>query len=110
MATLTPTDITGYAGTALAYTAATAGGDAVAYSPGKKVFLLVNNGDSSSKTVTLAVPGTAWNGGALPDTAVTVVNGTVKVIPVDERYADSSSLCQVTYSAVTSVTVMAVAV
>jgi hypothetical protein len=108
MATLTPVNVTAVAGTAVTFTAAAAGGDVVA-SPGPHTWLFVTNGGGAPITVTLAVPGNAWNGVAAPDTAVTVTNATTKAIPVDARYTDSNVQCAVTYSGVTTVTVAAVA-
>lgn len=93
------------AGTTVTYANAAGGGDTVA-NPSRGQALLVVNGDASSTTVTVAVPGNAWNGAAAPDTAVTVAAGATKLIALDQRYADpSTGLGAITYSSVTSLTI-----
>jgi len=83
--------------------AATLAGDDCATGAG--VLLVVNNADASAHTVTLATPGTV-DGLAVADRAVEVAAGTEAVIPVTDRYRDSSTgRCAITYDAVTSVTV-----
>lgn len=106
MATLTTHSIA-ISGTDPAYAAASAGGDAV--QPHARAHLHVKNGDASSKTVTIAVPGTTRYGQAEPDVAVVVPAGGERVIgPLDYGLADpTDGLVHVTYSAVTSVTVSA---
>ena len=104
MATLTTQNVTAIAGTAVTTTAAAGGGDVVVR-PARGLYLQVTNGDGSPITVTIAVPGNAWNGEAAPDTAQTVAAGATKLFPIDARYANSSNQAAITYSAVTSVTV-----
>ena len=107
MATITVQDVTAAAGTAVTFASAAGGGDVI-NTPGERVYLLVRNADASSKTVTIAVPGTLWNGQAAPDTAVTVSAGTTKAIPLGANYLDSNGQASVTYSDVTSTTIAAV--
>lgn len=109
MAVLTTQTITDVAGTAITFASANAGGDK-ANRPGPKLYALVKNGDASSTTVTVVVPGTEWNGVAKPDTAITVAAGATKAIPLDARYANSSNQVDLTYSSVTSLTIAIVSV
>ena len=109
MATITVQDVTAAAGTTVTFASAAGGGDVI-NTPGERVHLLVRNADASDKTVTIAVPGTLWNGQAAPDSAVTVTAGTTKAIPLGPNYLDSNGQASVTYSAVTSVTIAAVRV
>lgn len=102
MATLSPQSILD-AGTAPTFAAAAGGGDACITGAG--ILLAVTNGDASSKTVTVATPGTV-NGLAIADRAVVVAAGTTAYIPIGNDYRDpSTGLAAITYSAVTSVTV-----
>ena len=106
MATLTTQPATAIGGKTITYTAASAGGDKVA--PGPNVYLLVKNASAGSVTVTLDTTGTAFNGVAIPDTAVTVAAGAEAIIPVTADYRNTSDgLAAITYSAVTTVTVAA---
>lgn len=89
-------------GSASALTAASGGGDTCPAGDG--VFLEVLNGDASSKTVTLATPGTV-DGLAIADRAVIIPAGERWKIPVPRLYAKADGYCDVTYSAVTSLTV-----
>jgi hypothetical protein len=76
---------------------------------GAGVLLVVRNGDTTSKTVTLVTPGTV-KGLAIEDREVTVAaNGGLELIPVTEDYRDpSTGRASITYSAVTSLDVCAV--
>ncbi|GAA2990807.1 hypothetical protein [Streptosporangium longisporum] len=89
-------------GSASTLTAASGGGDTA--TPGDGVWLEVNNGDASSKTVTLATPAT-YNGLAIADRAVTIPAGERWKIPLPRMYAGGDGQASITYSAVTSVTV-----
>ena len=97
-------------GAAVTMAAASGGGDKVA--PNKRGALLVTNGDASSKTVTIAVPGNTKYGQANPDVAVVVAAGVTKLIgPFASDLADpTDGKVAITYSAVTSVTVAAVSI
>lgn len=107
MAALTTT-VVGLAGAAVAYTAATSGGDDC--QTGAGVVLLVKNGDASDHTVTLATPGTV-NGLAIADRPVPVAAGAEKAIPITNDYRDpSTGRAAITYDAVTSVTVAVIRV
>lgn len=92
------------------FTAASAGGDTVA--PDDRVFLRVKNTDAAAKTVTVAVPGSVY-GQARPDVAVNVpaTTGDVLIGPlVGDLANDATGVVDITYSAVTGVTVAAVRV
>lgn len=103
MATL-PTQVIAQTGTAITFTAAAAGGDQCA--TGSDVKLLVKNGDASSHTVTLVTPGTVDGDLAIADRAVTVAAGATAAVPVTDRYRNSTTgLANLTYDAVTSLTV-----
>jgi hypothetical protein len=67
------------------------------------------NGDASSKTVTVVRSGNDQYGLAIPDLAVVVPAGQLAVIPIAATFRDTSdNLVDITYSAVTSVTVGAI--
>jgi hypothetical protein len=106
MAVLALQSITPLGGTQVTYTAAAAGGDKVP-SPGPNTLLHVKNGGASPITVTVAVPNVAFNGATVPGTAVTVANATEKFIPITAQYTDVNGQANISYSAVTSVTVAA---
>lgn len=97
-------------GTVLTYNACAAGGDTVR--TGDKVFLLFKNGDASSKTVTIAVPGTTSYGVANPADAIVVAAGAEVIIgPIDSQFATPGTnppTAAITYSAVTSCTMAVV--
>lgn len=87
-------------GSASTMTAAAGGGDTAPCGDGN--FLEVLNGDASSKTVTLATPGT-YQGLAIADRAVVIPAGERWKIPLPQNtYGQDVTI---TYSAVTSVTV-----
>lgn len=95
-------------GLAVALTAASAGGDKVPTT--ERGALLVRNGDVAAKTVTVTTPGNDKYGQARPDIAITVAAGATALIgPFPSDLAGSDGLVDITYSAVTSVTVAAVA-
>lgn len=95
---------TGIADVAAQATAAAAGGDTAPVGPGR--FLYINNADASSKTVTIATPGTV-NGHAIADASVAVGAGDHAIIPLHNVYRGATGRAAITYSAVTSVTVAA---
>lgn len=107
MATLV-TQQMGRPGLQIAGVAAAGGGDAA--ETGRGNGLWVNNGGGSPVTVTIAVPAglSGYPGLAYANNAVTVTNGTAKLIPLPGEYRDPvTGLATITYSAVTTVTVMA---
>lgn len=77
-------------GAPLTYAVVAAGGDTVA-SPGKRKFLVIRNDDVASTIVTIVDPRTSFNGGAMPDTTVTVAAGTERVIPIPAEYTDPAT-------------------
>lgn len=91
------------AGTAIAFAAATAGGDQA--QTGEDKILLVRNGDAAAHTVTLVTPGNVDNL-AIADRAVVVAAGAQAVIPLQDIYRDPvTNLAALTYDAVANVTV-----
>lgn len=101
------------AGTTATYAAASAGGDTVA--PGRSTYLHVKNGGGAPITVTIgAYPNATTYGAAVPDLVVTVANGAEKKIgPLwpEATFANpTTGVVDVSYSAVTSVTVGAFAI
>jgi hypothetical protein len=85
------------------YAAAAGGGDQAPV--GEKLLLHVRNDDASSKTVTVATPGTV-GGLAIADAAQTIPAGGDAFIPLKSTYRDpATGRAAVTYSAATSVTV-----
>lgn len=107
MATLTVQSLGGSTGATITTTAADVAGDEFANTNGRTVFE-VNNGSGSSIDVTI-VTQTTVEGLAVADRVVSVPAGTRTIIDSLARgtYNDSSDNVQVTYSAVTSVTVAA---
>jgi hypothetical protein len=83
------------------YAAAAGGGDQAPV--GEKLLLHVRNDDASSKTVTVATPGTV-GGLAIADAAQTIPAGGDAFIPLKSTYP-ATGRAAVTYSAATSVTV-----
>lgn len=105
MATLTTQTIsvaTGLLDTGAALAAAASGGDSAEVGPGK--FLVVLNGDASSKTVTVSTPGTV-SGLAVADATYVVATLDTCIIPLAEVFRGADGRAAITYSAVTSVTV-----
>jgi hypothetical protein len=72
---------------------------------GSGYVLIVHNGDGTSKTVTMVVPGNLETGVAYPDKVYTVVAGADAWIPLPRLYADpTDGQAHITYSALTLVT------
>lgn len=95
-------------GTKPTFAAATALGDTM--KPGAGQVLIVTNGDASSKTATLVRPGAEY-GQNNPDVAKVIPAGETWYFLVPPEFADpSDGLIDITYSAVTSVTVALVRV
>lgn len=86
------------------FAAASAGGDTV--TPSNDSFLVVKNGSGASINVTLDVPGNDEFGNANADLVVAVAASTERYIPVrSAKLVQSNGNVNITYSAVTSVTV-----
>lgn len=96
-------------GQAVTMQAASGGGDTIPVA--ENGALLVRNGDASSKTVTVVVPGSQY-GQARADIPVVVAAGATALIgPFPFDLADPiTRVINVTYSAVTSVTVAAITI
>lgn len=89
------------------FVAATSGGDA--FSPGDHTVFWVKNGSGASVTVTVDVTATVF-GLQAPNIAVVIPAGDQALLgpyPAGEVEQESTGLCDVTYSAVTTVTVAA---
>lgn len=83
--------------------AASAGGDAAPI--GTDYYLVVRNGGGASVTVTVVTPGTI-KGLAIADTALVIPAAGEGFIPMDSIYRNpATGRADITYSAVTSVTV-----
>lgn len=92
-------------GTALTFSAASAGGDTLYPVPAGA--LLVRNSSTAAITVTIVTPGNTRYGQADPDVPVVVgVGVTAAIGPLPQELRDSTDgQVRVTYSAVASVTV-----
>jgi hypothetical protein len=89
------------------FAAASGGGDA--FSPGDRTVFVVKNGSGASITVTVDVTATVF-GLAAPNIPVVIPAGQQAFLgpyPAGEVEQESTGLCDVTYSAVTTVTVAA---
>lgn len=85
------------------YASAASGGDQAPV--GEKLVLHVKNGDASSKTVTVATPGTVGDL-AVADASQAIPAGDEAFIPLKSTYRDpATGRASITYSAVTSVEV-----
>lgn len=104
MATLTTQRIT-RVGLPITYAAAAAGGDK--FVPGDKVFLHVKNGGASSVNVTVATTGKVRGDLALANVVVAIPAAGENVVGPFGRgeFQNAVGLVDVTYSAVTSVSV-----
>lgn len=88
---------------------ATSGGDDCPTGAG--IALAVKNADSASHTVTLATPATVDGDLAVADRAVVVAAGKTELIPLIATYRNpSTGRANVTYDAVTSVSVAVIRV
>jgi hypothetical protein len=107
MAILTPL-VPSATGTTYTTSAASAGGDKV--SP-VNCSVIVTNGSASSITLTVDVPGNDQFGLARPDIAITIAAGTSKLVgPFPLSIANpADGYVNLSYSAVTSVTIAAIA-
>lgn len=108
MALLARQDASGPAGATITPVAATVTtGDTLV--GGQSVMLYINNGSGSPITATITTPETVEGSLAVADRAVTVTNGTFRMVPIPSRYNDpTTGLATVICSAVTSVTVAAI--
>lgn len=87
-----------------AFAAAAGGGDQAPV--GEKLVLLVRNGDATSKTVTVATPGTVGDLAVADAVQVIPASGTAAIPLKASAFRDPlTGRAAITYSAVTSVTV-----
>lgn len=109
MATLTP-QRADFDGLTPVFSAASAGGDEFPWA--QQTVLYVKNGDASPHTVTIASQYTARPGLTPTDVEVTVAAGEEAIIGglTRDGFRDTDGNVQVTYDAVTSVTVAAITV
>jgi hypothetical protein len=109
MAVITPVVID-TAGETVALTAAAAGGDTIATGGYADTQFIINNASGSTVTVTLACAiACSYGSTSAHNTAITVAAGTIKYVQVPANTVPQSGNVAVTYSAVTSVTVGAIA-
>lgn len=94
------------AGTAPTFGAAAATSNTAEVGNGRNTFYVVKNGDASSHTVTITVPGTTDYGQNTPDPVITVGAGAEKWIPLRKAYdaADGTGRATVVLDATTSIT------
>lgn len=108
MATISPAS---GASASVAFTAASSGGDVVAFGTATRPIILVNNASGSAVTTTLAAK-QACNQGFLHNVAVTCAAGQVTEIDPPAQCIDTAAATygqvSLTYSATASVTVGAV--
>jgi hypothetical protein len=103
MATLTVNQLLPTGATEPALVAAAAGGDQ--FSNNSRTYLKVTNGGVAPITVTVVAQRTC-DQGSIHSITNSVTNATTELMgPFTDRYNDASGMVQVTYSAVTSVTV-----
>ncbi len=108
MAILTTQEVT-TTGTAPTFVAAASGGDSG--ETGARKILVVKNANASSRTVTIAVPGTLETGDAYPDRQYTVPATDEIWVPLKSIYRDpTSGLAEITYSTEVDLTVAVVEV
>ncbi|MFC8124657.1 hypothetical protein [Streptomyces sp. NPDC057302] len=89
------------------YAAAAGGGDQAPV--GEKLLLIVRNGDATSKTVTLATPGTVGDLAVADAVQAIPASGTAMFALKASAFRDPvTGRAAITYSAVTSVTVAVV--
>lgn len=108
MATLTISLPTAIAAVALGAVAAESGGDQ--FLNDGRVFVYAKNTNASSRTVTIVTSGSLLGGLSIGDVAFALAQDEEKVVgPFPPRYFnDSGGYVQITYSAVTGVTVAAI--
>lgn len=82
--------------------AAAVGGDTAEIRSG--AFFVLNNGSGSTVTATFATPGTV-SGLAIAEATMAVLAGDVGIMPLSNIFRQTTGRANVTYSAVTSVTV-----
>lgn len=109
MALLANQDASGFSGAAITPVTPTNAGAGDTMVGGSGRFLYVNNGGGSPITVTITTPETVEGALAVADRAVTVTNGTFRIIPIPSRYNDpATGLATVVFSSNTTVTAAAV--
>lgn len=82
--------------------AAAVGGDTAEIAPG--AFFVLNNGSGVTVTATFDTPGTV-NGLAVADATMEVLAGDIGIMPLSNVFRQTTGRANVTYSAVTTVTV-----
>jgi len=109
MATLTAVNLVRTGISAIPTTAADAAGDEVA-NPSGDIAFLVKNASGASITVTRLIRASGPDGATVTNPTVTVANGATTMIGpfTTGVHNDANGLCKISYSAVTSVTVLAV--
>lgn len=110
MALLTATSVLANAATGiLPTTAASAGGDTITWTPGRRAFLLIRNSDASPITLTVTAQNAAktvdGDNYAVASIAQAIAAGEDRVFPITEAFADATNTVSLSYSAVANVTV-----
>lgn len=98
------TEVITQAGISPTFNSAAAGGDS--FTHGAKTYIHIKNDDASSHTVTVASQYTATPGIGPVDLAITVPAGEERIAgPFNSNFKDSGGDVQLTYDAVTQLTV-----
>jgi hypothetical protein len=77
--------------------AAASGGDTAEVGPGVFLLALNSSGDASTRTVTIATPGTV-DGHAIADATLLLADGDYGVIPLTTLFRGSTGRASITYS------------
>lgn len=110
MALLSATSLPANAGVIVTVlTAASAGGDTAIWTPGRRAFLFILNGDASPITLTVTAQNAAktvdGDNYAVASIAQAIAAGEYRVLPITEAFADATNTVSLSYSAVANVTV-----
>lgn len=110
MALLAATSVTAGVVTGIApLTAASAGGDTIMWTPGRRAFLFILNSDAAPITLTVTAQNAAktvdGDNYAVASIAQAIAAGEYRVLPITEAFADATNTVSLSYSAVANVTV-----
>jgi len=111
--TITPQDIV-MTGLTPVYAAANADGSKIPCSSDERLFLQLKNTNGSTRTVTIDLPDTAghipgYGAVTLADAAIVIpiTTGDKMIGPIPPRYVDSAGFVNITFNAVTDLTIAA---
>ena len=89
--------------------AASAGGDTIMWTPGRRAFLFILNSDAAPITLTVTAQNAAktvdGDNYAVASIAQAIAAGEYRVLPITEAFADATNTVSLSYSAVANVTV-----